>query len=372
MVFVYPSTASEKAIRIPFYTIQILSASLLSFLLLIFYAQKKKRHPTLLNLIIALIIDSALHCVIMGQEDAPSVAVAVCSTAFAISGILATLGTFAAIIFRMWVIVVLDRSNTIKWEKFIDISLLVIPWFCCIAMLIVSTVASALHPENIAVTVLGAYNLDGRITYTSRGIAVLFLLIALIFEIWTVVVCIRRPSRLHASAGDSQTTSDARYVTKSPFDFGFTIRVLSFGIYAGGSVIFAAISLVGSSFGPSIYQALAGIVVFLIFGSQRFLRILPSNEFHGQSQILHSTIDVRNDQPSSSNPTSKSNKIGKGRSFSVDRRGPAAAHGSEISLETIDTRKDSEAGHTGEFQVEVVREGRREEPVVNVWDRQLA
>lgn len=42
MVFVYPSTAAEKAIRIPFYTIQILSASLLSILLLISTRRKKR------------------------------------------------------------------------------------------------------------------------------------------------------------------------------------------------------------------------------------------------------------------------------------------------------------------------------------------
>ena len=49
MVLVFPSTTAEKAIRVPFYTIQILSASLLSILLLIFFLQKKKRHPTLIN-----------------------------------------------------------------------------------------------------------------------------------------------------------------------------------------------------------------------------------------------------------------------------------------------------------------------------------
>jgi len=91
----------------PYFTIQILSASLLSTLLLVFALQRKARHPTLISvspffssatlilisgalsfltqLIIALILDSALHCVILGQTEHPSESVALASTVFALS-----------------------------------------------------------------------------------------------------------------------------------------------------------------------------------------------------------------------------------------------------------------------------------------------
>ncbi|KAL7414991.1 hypothetical protein BDY24DRAFT_383339 [Mrakia frigida] len=107
--------------------------------------------------------------------------------------------------------------------------------------------------------------------YVSRAFAALFLLIAVLCEgkngrgslylsplpdIFfaslglTIAVWVRRPSRLKPENDNSQTTSDSQFAIKSLLDAGFTIRALSFGIYASVGIVFAVVSLLSNSPAP--------------------------------------------------------------------------------------------------------------------------
>ncbi|KAL7409841.1 hypothetical protein BDY24DRAFT_418550 [Mrakia frigida] len=336
MVHLSPNTDAESHLSIPYYTLQIISIVLLVGLLVVFILQSKKRHPTLWNLIISLIVDSAFHCATLGSKGLLSTPLAVLSTVTAISGILATLGCFAAIILRAWVVVVAERSAMVKWESLMNRSLVIVPWAAC--GLMVDWEHDSLHPENIEATVFGAYNLDDRVPLPPG---------------WTIVACVLQPRLLRGESGDSQISSNARYTHgTSPFDLGFTARVLFFGLYAAVGLVFAVVSLLISSPAPAFYQAVGGIVAVIVFGTQRdilqFLHILPSSDLHlpTTSQALHSSANLRS-------TSSRKDELAMD-----DLQSPSSNNASRTSVQTVvtvlkDGGEQQEAGD--EFCVEVLQ-----------------
>lgn len=136
---------------------------------------------------------------------------------------------------------------------------------------------------------------------------------------WTIVACVLQPRLLRGESGDSQISSNARYTHgTSPFDLGFTARVLFFGLYAAVGLVFAVVSLLISSPAPCVhlslcfsylfseadelvflklrafYQAVGGIVAVIVFGTQRVSstrRFFPSSS-PSPPRLMHLRLTI--------------------------------------------------------------------------------
>ncbi|KAL7408859.1 hypothetical protein BDY24DRAFT_261240 [Mrakia frigida] len=288
MILLVPSSAHDRSLRVPFYSLYWVSLLSSLFILAVFCFGRLQRHFTIKYLFVALATNAIFNIIPIRSSPNPSMALCVVVASGTLAGTVMTAAAAASLVFRTWSLVVLSVRISPRVASAINAFCLIVPTLAWIGVFTGIALSTSLRPNNLSVfafAITPRSKLDNR---APRVVSLTFLAFVLVFEIWTLIYLLRRTKVVtaHTIPGDSPSfVVDDEEPTHRPstFDRAFNVRVLIFGGWLAASIGMIVLVLVkGRGNVPALFQSTGGICASLVFGSQRdvleYLHLCPKHK----------------------------------------------------------------------------------------------
>jgi len=262
---------NAHSVLVFFFVLQIVGAHVfLPILLAIFlFSKRLKRHPTLINLCITWILSGIFSCILLykGAHEGPEPSFNLCLTqsslAYSVPPMTAT--AVCALVFQIWQGLFNRGKEALdqRWTAFRTAMLLTAPYIVCGSWASAAAWLGVRYPKDIS--------RNRRFFYCSLehspltdGIGVftaLILTITMAFEIWIGVMLRRNWRDIQRTGGSGGMALDLIF------------RVCLFGVYVIIGMVLSLLSIVAPpSPIPDLWIASVGVIVVVIFGSQKEVR----------------------------------------------------------------------------------------------------
>jgi len=251
-----------------YFALQIVGGHVLLPILVAIFAFSKKanRHPTLINLCLTWILSGIFSCILLywgvqqGSEPPFGLCLTQSSLIYGIPPMTAT--AVCALVFQIWLGLFNSKKETLdpRWGIFRTAILLAAPYIVYGSWATAAAWLGIQHQEDVSRNRRFFYcSLDHPQLTNGIGIfTALILTITMTFEIWIAVI-LRKNWRDIRRAGSGGGVA-----------LDLIFRVCLFGVYVIMGMVLSLLSIVApKSPIPDLWVASVGIVVVLIFGSQK-------------------------------------------------------------------------------------------------------
>ncbi|CED83377.1 hypothetical protein [Phaffia rhodozyma] len=260
----------DQKLKTAFAIFHIFTISTLMPLVLFIMITGIRRSQVLLNLFLAMSVNSVMDLLMAFSPECPSRFLCLLSSTGSMAGTALISTAVMVTVLMVWGMLRRASGKKIWMDKYFELMLRWLPWMVFTLILLSNLAYLLIRPELLYVSTMTCYS-DNICATASHIVAGLALFVALIFDIWSVVILVRQRRKAGKKTAVEREMEWSLRSTDSATTVNLPVvgRVVAYSLTMIGALI-SAIMLYAKpdSHIPAVYQSACGVTCFLVFGTQ--------------------------------------------------------------------------------------------------------